>query len=224
MTRHPTSYARSHYWLGRVAEALHQPEQARAEYETAARGSAAYYGRVGRGRLGVPGVGLAPPPPKPDKEAEAQRLELVRALEILSAINERQLVITLMASIGESVNDPGTLSALGELAEQYEDARGMLHMGKGALARGLPLDYYAFPTVGVPRYSPIASNIENAMLFAIIRQESAFDPSDWSQAQAMGLMQVTPEAGKDTCKRFGCTYNFNRLRPASPYTLQFAPT
>ena len=34
-----------------------------------------------------------------------------------------------MASIGESVNDPGTLSALGEVAEQYEDARGMLHMG-----------------------------------------------------------------------------------------------
>ncbi|HEX8810029.1 MAG TPA: lytic transglycosylase domain-containing protein, partial [Xanthobacteraceae bacterium] len=36
VTRHPTSHARSHYWLGRVAEALHQPERARAEYETAA--------------------------------------------------------------------------------------------------------------------------------------------------------------------------------------------
>jgi len=220
VTRHPTSHARSHYWLGRVAEALNQPNEARAEYETAARGSAAYYGQLARARLGLPALALAPPPAKPDKQAEANRLELVRALEILYALNERQLVITLMASIGESVNDPGTLSALGELAEQYEDARGMLHMGKGALARGLPLDYYAFPTVGVPRYSPIAPSIENAMLFAIIRQESAFDPSDWSQAQAMGLMQVTPEAGKDTCKRFGCTYDFKRLRTDSPYNLQ----
>ncbi len=220
VTRHPTSHARSHYWLGRVAEALNQPNEARAEYETAARGSAAYYGQLARARLGLPALALAPPPAKPDKQAEANRLELVRALEILYALNERQLVITLMASIGESVNDPGTLSALGELAEQYEDARGMLHMGKGALARGLPLDYYAFPTVGVPRYSPIAPSIENAMLFAIIRQESAFDPSDWSHAQAMGLMQVTPEAGKDTCKRFGCTYDFKRLRTDSPYNLQ----
>jgi len=41
VTRHPTSHARSHYWLGRVAEALHQPERARAEYETAAGGSGA---------------------------------------------------------------------------------------------------------------------------------------------------------------------------------------
>jgi soluble lytic murein transglycosylase len=220
VTRHPTSHARSHYWLGRVAEALHQPEQARAEYETAARGSAAYYGQLARARLGLPALALAPPPPKPDPQAEAERLELVRALEILYALNERKLVITLMASIGESQNDPGTLSALGELAEQYEDARGMLHMGRGALARGLPLDHYAFPTVGVPRYSPIAPSIESAMLFAIIRQESAFDPSDWSHAQAMGLMQVTPEAGRDTCKRFGCKYDFKRLRTDSPYNLQ----
>src|SRR5207247_2599887 len=29
VTRHPTSHARSHYWLGRVAEAFHQPERAR---------------------------------------------------------------------------------------------------------------------------------------------------------------------------------------------------
>jgi peptidoglycan lytic transglycosylase len=220
VTRHPTSHARSHYWLGRVAEALHQPEQARAEYETAARASAAYYGQLARARLGLPALALAPPPPKPDPQAEAERLELLRALEILYALNERKLVITLMASIGESQNDAGTLSALGELAEQYEDARGMLHMGRGALARGLPLDYYAFPTVGVPRYSPIAPSIESAMLFAIIRQESAFDPSDWSHAQAMGLMQVTPEAGRDTCKRFNCKYDFKRLRTDSPYNLQ----
>src|SRR5262249_56290670 len=99
-------------------------------------------------------------------------------VEMRYGLKERQLVITLMASIGESSNDAGTLSALGELADQYEDARGMLHMGKGALARGLPLDYYAFPTVGVPRYSAIGPgiDIDNAVLFAIIRQESAFDP------------------------------------------------
>jgi peptidoglycan lytic transglycosylase len=203
-----------------VAEALHQPQQARAEYEIAARGSAAYYGQLARARLGLAALDLAPPPAKPNKQAEAERLELVHAVQILYALNERPLVIALMASIGETQNDPGTLSALGELAEQHEDARGMLHLGKSALARGLPLDYYAFPTVGVPRYTPIAPSIESAMLYAIIRQESAFDPSDWSHAQAMGLMQVTPEAGRDTCKRFACTYDFKRLRSDSPYNLQ----
>ena len=220
VSRHPTSLARMHYWLGRTAEALHRPDQARAEYQAAAGASAAYYGQLARAKLGLPALALAPPPPKPDKHAEAERLELVRALEILYALNERPLAIALMSGLGSTLDDVGTLSALGELAEQFHDARGMLHLGKAALARGLPLDYYAFPTVGVPRYSPISPDIERAMLFAIIRQESAFDPSDWSSAQAMGLMQVTPEAGRDTCKRFSCSYDVKRLRHDLPYNLQ----
>ena len=36
----------------------------------------------------------------------------------------------------------------------------------------------------------------------------------------MGLMQVTPEAGRDTCKRFSCTYDVKRLRTDSHYNLQ----
>jgi soluble lytic murein transglycosylase len=220
VSSHPTSLSRSHYWLGRVAEALHQPAQARAEYQAAAEASASYYGQLARARLGLDALALAPAPPTPNKEAEAERLEVVRALEILYALNERPLAIALMSGLGEGVDDIGALSAVGELAEQRNDARGMLQLGKAALARGLPLDYYAFPTVGVPGYSPIGPGIDKAMLFAIIRQESAFDPSDWSAAHAMGLMQVTPEAGRDTCKRFGCSYDVKRLKNDSPYNLQ----
>jgi soluble lytic murein transglycosylase len=220
VSKHTTSLARSHYWLGRVAEATNRGDQARAEYEAAAGASASYYGQLSRARLGLGALALAPPPATPDKGAERDRLELVRALEIFYALNERRVVIPFMAGIGDSSEDAGTLSALGELAEQREDARGMLHMGKAALARGLPLDYYAFPAVGVPRYSPIASGIDNAIVFAIIRQESMFDPADWSQAQAMGLMQVTPSAGQDTCKRYACKYDVKRLKNDIPYNLQ----
>jgi len=220
ISSHPTSLARSHYWLGRVAEASNRSGQARAAYQAAASSSAAYYGQLARARLGLPALALAPPPAKPDKQAEAERLEVARALEILYALNERQLVITLMSTAGETLDDAGTLSALGELAEQHHDARGMLHMGKAALARGQPLDYYAFPTVGVPRYSQIGPGVDEATVFAIIRQESMFNPADWSHAQAMGLMQVTPVAARDTCKRFACKYDLKRLKNDSPYNLQ----
>jgi len=141
-------------------------------------------------------------------------------VEILYALDERSLIIPLMADVGDKLDDISALSALGELAERYQDARGMLQLGKAALARGLPLEYYAFPTVGVPRYSPVASAIDSALLFAIIRQESAFNPADLSSANAMGLMQVTPIAARDTCKRFSCTYDIKRLKNDTPYNLQ----
>jgi len=217
---HPTSLARSHYWLGRAAEAMNRHDEARARYRTAASSSAAYYGQLARARIGLGPLTLAPPPVTPDKRASAERLELVRALHILYALNERNWVIPLMAGLGETLDDAGILGALGELAEQYRDPRGMLHMGKAALGRGLPLDYYAFPTVGVPEYSPIGPQIDNATLFAIIRQESMFNPADYSAANAMGLMQVTPVAAKDTCKRYDCTYDIKRLKNDTPYNLQ----
>jgi len=182
--------------LGRVAEALHQPEQARAEYETAARGSAAYYGQLARARLGLAALDLAPPPPKPDKQAEAERLELVRAVEILYALNGTPAGHRADGHHRRDAERPRHALGARRIGGAARGCARMLHLGKGALARGLPLDYYAFPTVGVPRYSPIAPSIESAMLYAVIRQESAFDPSDWSHAQAMGLMQVTPEAGR----------------------------
>jgi soluble lytic murein transglycosylase len=217
---HPTSLGRAHYWLGRTAEAANRIDEARAHYQAAARSSAAYYGQLARARLGLKALALAPPPVTPDKRASAERLELARALHILYSLNERALVLPLMSDLGDKLDDPGILAALGELAEQYRDPRGMLYLGKAALARGLPLDYYAFPTVGVPDYTPIGPEIDSATLFAIIRQESQFNPKDWSAAQAMGLMQVTPVAAKDTCKRFSCTYDYKRLKDDIPYNLQ----
>jgi peptidoglycan lytic transglycosylase len=139
VSSHPTSLARSHYWLGRVAEATQQPYQTRAEFEAAARSSAAYYGQLARARLGLSALALAAPPSTEKQRASVERFELVRALEILYALNERSLVIPLMTDLGTKLDDVGALAALGELAEQNQDARGMLHMGKAALARGLPV-------------------------------------------------------------------------------------
>jgi soluble lytic murein transglycosylase len=87
----------------------------------------------------------------------------------------------------------------------------MLLIGKTALARGLALDPYAFPTLGVPHYTAIGPTVEPSIVYAVVRTERGFDPRDTSPANAVGLMQVTPEAGRDTASRFGVTYDWNRL-------------
>jgi soluble lytic murein transglycosylase len=217
---HSTSLARSHYWLGRAAEAAHRPDEARTEYQAAARVSTAYYGQLARARLRLGALALASPMATPDKRASVKRLELVRALEILYALNERTLVVPIMTVLGQKLDDVGELSALGEMAEQHQDARGVLQLGNAALARGLAIDSYAFPTVGVPDYSPIGPDVERAVLFAMIRQESAFNPDGLSSGNAMGLMQLTPVTARDVCTRFKCTFDLKRLKSDTPYNLQ----
>ena len=95
------------------------------------------------------------------------------------------------------------MAALGrESPAKHGDGRSMLLLGQGALGRGLPLDYYAYPVVGLPDYKPIAPPIEPAVAYSIARQESHFNQKIVSSAHAMGLMQVTPEAAQDTAKRY----------------------
>ena len=93
-------------------------------------------------------------------------------------------------------------------------------IGKTALARGLPLDVHAFPDIGVPRYSPIGPALSRSIVYSVARTESEFNQRDVSPAKAVGLMQVTPEAGRDTAKRFGVDYDWDRLVSDPVYNTQ----
>ena len=105
-----------------------------------------------------------------------------------------------------------SLVGLGELASRNGDARAMLLMGKAALNRGLPFDFYAYPVNGVPPFRSIGPDVEQSVIFAIARQESAFNPAVVSPAQAYGLMQVTPDAGRYVCKKYGANFDLGRMK------------
>ncbi len=217
----PTTLARAGYWQGRAAEALGRNDEARAYYEAAARHGTAYYGQLARARLGYQDMALHPAQEMtPERRAAIAQLDLVRATELLYALGERDLVISFVADLGERATDIGLLTALADIAGRNGDARAMTLIAKPALARGLPLDHYAFPTFGIPQYHAIGPVVDPSVVYAIARQESTFYQGEVSSAKAMGLMQVTPEAGKETAKRFGATYDEKRLLSDAVYNVQ----
>ncbi len=220
-TDNPHALARGGYWQGRAAEAMGNRAQAKSFYDDAARHTATYYGQLARARLGLTDLGLRGPPPfTPEERAALSQLEIVRAVEILYALDERDLLAPIYAEIGESGTDIAGMAALGEVAAQHNDGRSMLLLGQGAYGRGLPLDYYAYPTIGLPDYKPIGPAVEPAVAYSIARQESHFNQKVVSTANAMGFMQVTPAAGEDTAKRYHATYNRGRLLSDPVYNMQ----
>ena len=217
----PYGLARGGYWQGRAAEALGERAQAKTFYETAAQYSATYYGQLARARLGLTDLGLhGPPPLTPAEQRHVANLEIVRAAEILYALNERELLASIYAELGDSSSDIAGLTALAELAGKHGDGRAVLLIGDGAYSRGLPFDYFAYPTFGLPSYRPIAPPISEAVAYSIVRTESHFNQKDVSPAKAMGLMQVTPEAAVDTAHRFKAVYNRKRLLSDPVYNMQ----
>jgi len=97
------------------------------------------------------------------------QLEVVRAAELLYAIDARDHVNAFMADLGDKSDDSGALAALADVAAKYEDPRGMLLVGKLSLGRGHPLEQAAFPTVGLPSYTPIGGLNSSCIHWDIVK-------------------------------------------------------
>jgi soluble lytic murein transglycosylase len=209
MAAKPISVARTAYWQGRTAETFGAHDDARRFYEKAAGYSVTYYGQLARAKLGLPEVQLR------TVEAGGRSvfgpLPVTQAVKRLYEAGSRDIAFALCADLAASLTDAAHLDALGQLVTDTGDPRTLLTVGKTAVQRGFPLDLHAFPTLGLPAFEPIGERIEKAMVYAITRQESAFDPAAQSSAGARGLMQLMPDTAKRTAKRFGIEFDLGQL-------------
>ncbi|MBI3700274.1 MAG: transglycosylase SLT domain-containing protein [Afipia sp.] len=212
-TVNPTTLARAGYWQGRAAEAAGRTQDAHTAYESAAAQSTSYYGQLARAKLKLPQIALND---TPGRSRTGDRLEIVRAIELLYALDERDLAIPIYSEMGDRA-DMDALLALCELAQRNDDARAMLIAGKAALNRGMPFDFYAYPVSGIPPFKEIGPEVEKPIVFAIARQESAFNASVVSPSNAYGLMQVTPPTAKYVTKKYGTAYDFAKLKNDPSY-------
>ena len=215
----PITLARANYWRGRAAEALGNFTAMQFNYEAAARQSTAYYGQLARARLGMKRTDSRPPRVDAAQRAKPSD-EIVRAADMLYTLGERDAVVSYVVDLAEDSNNVATLSAVADVTGRHNDARAMLELGKTALGRGLPVEAYAFPTIGIPQHTPVGPAIDRSIIYSVARTESAFNQKDKSSANAVGLMQVTPEAGRDTAKRFGVEYDWDRLVSDPVYNTQ----
>jgi soluble lytic murein transglycosylase len=213
----PITLARSYYWQGRAMRELGRDQDAQGYFEAAARYPTAYYGQLARAELGLDEIALHNLQPP---QASPRPLELARVFEILYAVDQPDLVATMAADIADKSTDAAGLATLAEITARHNDARATLLIGKIGLGRGFALARYAFPDFGVPTYRPIGPAVERSVVFAIVRQESAFNPRDRSSANALGLMQVTPAAGRDTARRFKVPFDERRLMTDVAYNAQ----
>ncbi|MBP2152296.1 transglycosylase SLT domain-containing protein [Xanthobacter autotrophicus DSM 597] len=220
--KHPITLSRAYYWQARAAEAMGDRGRASAAYQAAAKFPATYYGQLSRTKLGMAPVVLrGTPSPSFGARDTFARLEPVKAIRMLYAVGARDIPLTIYYDLAWRMEDSSQLAMLANLAESNNDPRGALVVGKEGLAEGHPLEAEAFPTFGLPNYSPIGDPVDKAAVYAIARQESQFNPAIVSSAKAMGFMQVTPEAGRQVAKITGVAYDERRLMTDQSYNVQF---
>ena len=104
---------------------------------------------------------------------------------------------------------------------RHGDARATLLIGKTALGRGFAVRAFRLSRLSACRsISRSAQRSSRCVVYSIVRQESAFNPRVVSSANALGLMQVTPDAGRYIAKKFNVAFDQHRLLDDPVYNAQ----
>jgi soluble lytic murein transglycosylase len=215
----PLQKSRGYYWLGRAAEAAHAEDDAKARnfYLQAATHSTTFYGQLANSRLGADERPLRPPPTAASGDSRA---EAVRVAELLFAVGEKDVAAPLALDGARYLSDEAQVAALGEVIARQGDAKLSLIYGKAASYRGIALDDVAFPAYGVPNFNALPGSASRSIVFAVARQESAFDPKAVSSAGAMGLMQMIASTARHTAYMRGVSFDMSRMLSDPPFNAQ----
>jgi soluble lytic murein transglycosylase len=206
----PLSQTRADYWLGRAAEAAGKSGDAKAAYELAAAHFDYFYGQLAAERLGRPLVVKRPPAPviSADKAAKLRADPLVKATFALGDIGDRQrqaIFLRALADRADTLEDQAMVAALAGPLNRPDLG---VFAGKEARSTGeLALLDAAFPTLDLPA----SLNPRWSMIHAITRQESQFDRTIVSSANAKGLMQLLPSTAAEQAGKLGMEASTERL-------------
>jgi soluble lytic murein transglycosylase len=203
----PITKGRALYWEGRAAEAQGDKTAAAGFYGRAARYNTTFYGMLAAEKIGQR-LTLAPDPIiTPEARATFEARDSIQATRLLFDYGQRELFRVFVLNLDDVLPTAEDEAQLIDLARNYGEIDVSMKAGRVAAQRGFFLPQRAFPM----RTAAEGGAAEPALVLAITRQESGFDPNVRNPSGARGMMQLMPSTAKILARRIGVSYSPNQL-------------
>jgi soluble lytic murein transglycosylase len=217
----PVSRSRALYWRAEAARAMGQAGDAERLFNEAAQYNFTYYGQLAATR-GNRTATLSLPQTAAISEAARSRFdnrELVRALRLMAEVGAQRDFESIAFYLDDTLDDPQEIELLSNLGREQSYNRTALRNAKAGLFRNVIAVNAAYPLIDLPETVRSGNRIEPALVLSIIRQESEFDPSVVSHANAHGLMQLIPGTAQMQARREGMSYQRASLTGDPQYNM-----
>ena len=203
----PITEGRALYWEGRAAAARGDKAASHDFYLRAAKYDTTFYGMLAAEKLGMH-LTLPPGPViTPKARAAFEAREPVQATRLLFDYGQRELFRVFALNLPDLLPTAEDQAQLIDLARGYGEMDVSMKDGRAAAQRGFILPQRAYPV----RNAPDGGAAEPALVLAITRQESGFDPNVRSGAGARGMMQLMPGTASILARRIGISYSPAKL-------------
>lgn len=201
----PLARSRGYYWMGRTAEALGEHENARHYFHRASSFSATYYGQLAAARLHKKILKISYPKPTAIERQRFNARKTIKAIQRLEAAGYGHFAKVFYRELGKKMESPGELALLAVMAEKNGDYHTSLKIGKTAAFQGKNVGALSHPIGAIPASANV-STAGKALVYALARQESEFNPTAISRTGAQGILQLLPTTAKTLAKKYSIAW------------------
>ncbi len=204
--------SRIYYWQGQLARKNGNHTLYNKYMQKAANFKFSFYGQLAGERIGQKRINI-PKAPSENKQYLAQIHNNVHSdfIKLYNYLGQKHQLKYHYAKLRRNIKTSEKMVSLVKFALSQNNMHHAMDSARKGMIKGLPLQSSAYPKIGLPNYKVYTGQVEKALSFGLIRQESLFDQYATSSSGARGFMQIMPNTGKYLAKKYKVDYKLSWL-------------